>query len=123
MIHGILTFKPLDAGKRVQIIIEGDPKDIPELARLFGRRVQVDEERPADAAHVQTPAEVVAKNIMSKFDTLMDEMRELHTTISGSNSIGASHGTVAPAEEVHASVSLSGGASSPAEAGPGELTE
>ena len=114
MIHGILTFKPLDAGKRVQIIIEGDPKDIPELARLFGRRVQVDEERPADAAHVQTPAEVMAKNIMSKFDALLDEMIELHTTISGSEGADIIRGlSNTPAVS----------AATEKDSGPGELTD
>lgn len=40
MIRGILTFKPLASGE-VQIMIKGKAEDIPELARLYGKEVQI----------------------------------------------------------------------------------
>lgn len=72
MIEGILTFKP-NKGGTVSIMIDGDPKDIIELSKLYGKKVSITESR--EQAEVQSPAKIMAQNIMHKLDAIMDEVR------------------------------------------------
>ncbi len=75
MIKGILSFKPLADGS-VQILIKGGAGDIPELARLYGKEVQID--LAVEKAEVQSSVQVQVANVMHKFEELMDDLRRIH---------------------------------------------
>lgn len=66
MITGILTSKPLATGE-VQIIIKATKEAIPELAKLYGQEVSISR-HIEDRAIVQTPAEVILRNLLTDID-------------------------------------------------------
>ncbi len=72
MIRGILTFKPLADGS-VQIMIKGKAEDIPELARLYGKEVELG---PAiERATVQNSDSIILANFIEEVSQAVDRAR------------------------------------------------
>jgi hypothetical protein len=75
MITGILTFKPLDNGKRLQVVIEVDnpQESIMQVAPLFGQKVRV----TRDTAEVMPESRIILGNIHDQLDGIRHEVELL----------------------------------------------
>ncbi len=72
MIKGLLTFKPLADGS-VQILIKGKAEDIPELARLYGKEVQLG--LAVDHATVQSVNNIFLSRIQYELEGIIKDIQ------------------------------------------------
>ncbi len=77
MIKGLLTFKPLADGS-VQILIKGKAEDIPELARLYGKEVQLG--LAVDHATVQSVNNIFLSRIQYELEGIVKDIQSEMTS-------------------------------------------